>query len=346
MLTRTTTIRHSWLILFSAGWLGCSGTDPSDTGAEHREVALAALGTVSMSDLGACIITVGAPALPSPDAPVADITRRWRSYDADQRILRDVSVDADGKPLEPDAAGNTSSYVLLSERGRLLISAREAGTGALQRSDYERDTHGNTVSYRQTLTTTRGVSALPPELPSVAYDFINHYDASSGLLRKHNRSDGSAGIDYTHDANGRCESIIDDVWIERRQYDGDGRLASRQLDALDPLTQASATTPAASSITTYHYDEQGRPLAIEQDTAGPGAQPMDGKADVLTRWTHTDGGGVVVEYIDYGSGTPNDAVERDGELLSAMHRWESWSPGCDAVQAEIPVAGGETCVTE
>jgi hypothetical protein len=341
MLSLATTVRYSWPILLSAGWLGCSGTDPSDAGTEHDGVALAALGTVSMSDLGACIITVGAPTMPSPDARGADVTRRWRSYAVPQHILRDVSVDADGTPLAPDAASNRSTYVLLSERGRSLISAQETGAGALQRSDYQRDSHGNAVSYRQTLTSTREVSASLPELPSVAHDFVNHYDASAGLLRKHNRSDGSASINYTHDANGRCESIVDDVWIERRQYDANGRLASRQLDALDPLTQAAA----ASSIT-YRYDEQGRPLAIEQDGGGPGAPPSDGQADVLTRWSYADDLAVIVEYIDYGSDTPNDTVERDGQALSALHRWEFWSPGCEAVQAEIPVARGEACVTE
>jgi YD repeat-containing protein len=280
--------------------------------------------------------------MPAPGVQGADVTRRWRSYAAAQHILRDVSVDADGTPLEPDAAANTSTYVLLSERGRPLISAQEAGAGALLRSDYQRDTHGNARSYRQTLTTTRGVSASPPELPSVAYDFVNHYDASSGLLLKHNRSDGSAGINYTHDANGRCESISDEVSIERRQYDSNGRLASRQLDALDPLTLVAA----ASSVTTYRYDEQGRPLAIEEDGGGPGAQAPDGKADVLIRWSYADDEAAIVEYIDYGSDTPNDTVERDGQPLNAMHRWESWSPGCEAVQAELPVAGGEACVTE
>ena len=344
MLSRDITLRHSWLILLTTGWLGCSGeAEPSDADTRHSEVALAALGTVSMSDQGACIITTGAPALPLPDARGADVTRRWRSYDAAQHILRDVAVDADGKPLELEAATNTSTYALLSDRGRLLISAREAGAGSLQRSDYDRDTHGNAVSYRQTLTTTRGVSASPPELPSVAYDFVNHYEASSGLLRKHNRSDGSASINYTHDANGRCESIIDDVWVERRTYDANGRLGSQRLDPLDP---AVAAGQAASSITTHLYDDQGRPLAIEVDGGGPGALPIDGQADVLTRWSYADDAGVVVEYIDYDSDTPNDSLERDGQQVSALHRWESWSPGCDAVQAEIPVPSGAACVTE
>jgi len=345
MLSHATPLRHSWLILLSAGWLGCSGTEPSDTGGEHSEVALAALGTVSMSDPGACIITAGAPALPLPDARGADVTRRWRSYDAAQRILRDVSVDADGKPLEPDAPGNTSIYLLLSEQGRPLISAREAGAGALQRSDYARDKHGNVRSYRETRTATRGVIALPPELPTVAYDFVNHYDAS-GLLIKHNRADGSAGINYTHDASGRCESSIDELWIERRQYDANGQLGSRRIDPLDPLAPAVAGGSTASSITSYRYDSQGRPLAIEEDGGGPGALPIDGNADALTRWNYADDGGAVGEYIDYGSDTPNDSMDRDGELVSALHRWESWSPGCNAVQANIPVPTGQACATQ
>jgi len=346
MLSCEMTVRHSWLIFLTPCWLGCSAeVEPPDTDTRHSEVALAALGTVSMSDVGACIIVEGAPALPSADAGGADVTRRWRSYDVERHILRDVSVDADGKPLELDAAANTSTYALLSDRGRPMISAREAGAGALRRSDYDRDTHGNVVSYQETLTATRGVSAAPPELPSVAYDFVNHYEASSGLLRKHNRTDGSTGLNYTHDSSGRCETIVDDLWIERRAYDANGRLASQRRDPLDPLA-APAAAQAVSSLTTHRYDDQGRRLAIEVDGGGPGALPIDGKADVLTRWSYADAGGVVVEHIDYGSDTPNDTVDRDGQPLGVLHRWESWSPGCDAVQAEIPVYPGQACVTE
>ncbi|HKO95010.1 MAG TPA: RHS repeat domain-containing protein [Polyangiaceae bacterium] len=306
-------------------------------------MALAALGTVVMNDAGACVITTGAPAMPSLDARGAEVTRRWRSYDAEQRILRDVSVDAEGKPLELDAAANTSSYAWLNEAGRPLISAREAGAGTLQRSDYDRDTHGNAVSFRQTLTTLRGVSASPPEPPSAAYDFVNHYDASSGLLRKHNRTDGSASISYTHDSSGRCESIIDELSVELRQYDADGRLSSQRLDPLDPLAPETAGGPT-STLTSYRYDAEGRLLSIQREAGAQGASA--GTVEVVTRWTHADDGSVIVEYIDYGSDAPNDSVERDGQLVSALHRWESWSPGCGAVQASVPVPANRACITE
>jgi len=293
-----------------------------------------------MTDTGACIVTTETPLLAPAAERASDITRRWRSYDDGQHLLRDVSVDAEGQPLGLYASSNTSSYAMLNGQGRTLTSAWEVGQGTLERSDYARDLHGNVISYRQSRTSARGLN-VPPEDPSLAYDFVNHYEPS-GLLRKHARADSSATINYTHDSNGRCEHVVDDVWIEQREYDSNGRLSTQRVDPVDP----GAASKLASSITTHRYDDEGRPLAVEQDGGGSLALPIDGQPDILTLWSYAADGGWFVEHIDFSSDTPNDSVDRDGQLASAWHRWESWSPGCAAVQASIPRPTAEACVTD
>jgi len=332
-------------VLLTAAWLGCSGgTADSDGNTTESQAALAPIGTVSMSDSSACIVTVEAPLLLSADVQRTSVTSRWLSYDSELHLLRDIAVDEQGNPLALDETNDASSYTTVSDQGRTLIAAREVGSGTLQRADYARDSHGNLRSYRQTRTASRALSA-PSTEPLVAYDFVNHYQ-SSGLLVKHNRADSSASISYTHDSNGRCSSIVDDFWSERREYDAAGRLSIQRVDPLDPLAPTETGSEPASSVTTHRYDDQGRPLAIEQDGGGASTLPLDGKPDVLTRWSYGAQGGWVVEYIDFGSDTPNDTLDRDGQLVRARHRWESWSPGCEAVQASIPVRQGAACATD
>ena len=53
-----------------------------------------------------------------------------------------------------------------------------------------------------------------------------------------------------------------------------------------------------------------------------------------------------IEYIDYTSEAPNDLIIRDGTAQMALHRIESWSAGCAALQASIPVAPGSACVAD
>jgi hypothetical protein len=55
---------------------------------------------------------------------------------------------------------------------------------------------------------------------------------------------------------------------------------------------------------------------------------------------------VLIEYLDFSSDTPNDSVERNGQLVPAQHRSEAWSSGCAAVQASIPVPEGGGCVAD
>jgi len=53
-----------------------------------------------------------------------------------------------------------------------------------------------------------------------------------------------------------------------------------------------------------------------------------------------------VEYLDFAGDTPNDVLERNGQRVSATHRWESWSPGCAALQVSVPGPQGQACAAD
>jgi hypothetical protein len=298
-----------------------------------------------MTNSEACIITTGAP--PAQSADGSDPTRSfvWRSYLAEQRIVRDIAVDAQGKPLPYDSAANTSSYARLDADGRVLVRAVEAGGGELQRSDFARDQHGNVMSQREVHTTHRDLQAPAPEQPSVAYDFVNHY-SSDGLLERHNRADSSGGTDYRHDPAGRCQLILADDGIEHRDYDADGRLSAQIFGPMDHDAPTDPATSTPSSVISHRYDDRGRPLALERDGGGPGALPVDGLPDVQTRWSYADDGSWSVETSDFTSDDPNDSVERDGAMVAARRELQTWSAGCAALQSSIPVPAGSACVAD
>jgi YD repeat-containing protein len=330
------------LLLSTAGVLACSSTDSAPgASAENGTSALAAGAGVSMTDSQACIITTSTP------AGAGDPTRTyvWRSYLAEQRIVRDIAIDAQGKPLAYDAPANTSTYAKLDTDGHMLVRALEAGGGELQRFDFARDRHGNIISYRELHTAHRDLEAPAPEAPSVAYDFVNHY-STDGLLEKHNRADSSGSTDYRHDADGRCLLILADDGIEHRDYDGDGRLSAQIFGPMDPDAPTDPATSTPSSVTTHRYDDRGRPLAVERDGGGSAAWPVDGQPDVQTLWSYADDGSCSVESIDFTSDSPNVTVERDGGMVAAHEQLQTWSTGCTAVQASIPVPAGTACATD
>ena len=295
-----------------------------------------------MTDPGACIVTTSTFSAQSSGGRDVTSSYRWLSYVAEQGILRDIAVDAAGKPLPFDSPANTSAYTKLDADGRVLVRAVEAGGGALQRSDFRRDSHGNVMSYREVHTARRNLDAPSPEEPGVAYDFVNHY-SSSGLLEKHNRADSSASIDYRHDAQGRCQLIVSSDQFEHRDYDESGRLGAQLFGPMAPDAAVDLASP--SSITTHRYDDQGRPLAVEQDGGGPGALPVDGEPDIQALWSYDDGGWQI-ESIDFTSDTPNDSIERNGTMVSALHRSEAWSAGCAALQSSMPLPTGNACVAD
>lgn len=294
-----------------------------------------------MLDSHACIITTSTPAVQSAGGSETD-THTWRSYLAEQRMVRNISVDAQGKPLPYDSPRNTSVYVKLDMAGRTLVLAREVGAGELERLDFQRDGHGNAVSYREVHTARRDLLTPAPEQPSVAYGFINHY-SSDGLLEKHNRTDSGGSINYRHDADGRCQLILADDGIEQRDYDEAGRLSIQSFSSVNPDTPTASTQ---SSVTTHRYDEQGRLHAIERDGDGPAALPVDGQPDVQMFWSYVGDGSWSVETLDFTSQSPNDTVERDGASVAARRTIETWSAGCAALEATIPVPLGNACATD
>ena len=334
------------LVSLAAGWLGCSGAEAdSDTKVAVQAAALDPGAGVSLTDPEACIVVSSTRSAQSSGVGEMYLTRRWRSYDAELRIVRDISVDEQGHPLALADTANTSTYTKLDEAGRVLIRAVEAGGGALERFDDTRDRRENVVSHRQARSALRDLTRTPPEEPSVAYDFINHYE-SSGLLQKHNRTDSSSSISYTHDASGRCEFIVDDQRVEHREYDAQGRLSIQSVDPLTPETPVDPLSKPSSSVTTHRYDDQDRPISVEQDGDSLRALPIDGQPDLQTLWSYAADGSVLIEYVDFSSDTPNDRVERNGELVPAQHRSEAWSSGCAAVQASIPQPEGSGCVAD
>jgi hypothetical protein len=342
------------LLLSSAGALACSSTDnSSDASVENGTSALAAGAGVSMTDSRTCIITTSTPSGQSAGSdptriagtPATPSSYVWRSYLAEQRIVRDIAVDAQGKPLPYDSTANASTYAKLDADGHVLVRAVEAGGGELQRFDFARDRRGNVVSYREVRTAHRDLDAPAPEAPSVAYDFVNHY-STEGLLEKHNRADSSGSTGYRHDADGRCQLILADDGIEHRDYDADGRLSAQIFGPMNPDAPTDPATSTPSSVTTHRYDDRGRPLAVERDGGGPAALPVDGQPDAQTLWSYADDGSCSVESSDFTSDSPNDMLERDGLMVAARHEIQTWSPGCAALQASIPAPAGAACATD
>jgi hypothetical protein len=341
-----TVLRRLALVSLAAGWLGCSGAEAdSDTKVRLEATALDPGEGVSLADPEACIVVGSTGSAQSSGLSEPYVTRRWRSYDAEQRIVRDISVDEEGHPLALADAANTSTYTKLDEAGRVLIRAVEAGGGELDRFDDTRDRRGNVVFHRQSRSALRDLSRSPPEEPSVSLAFINHYE-STGLLQKHNRTDASFSVSYSHDASGRCEFIFDEERVEHREYDSNGRLSTRSVDPLVSEPAVEPLSKPASSVTTHRYDDQGRPISVEQDGDSFRALAIDGQPDIQTLWSYPADGSVLIEYIDFSSDTPNDRVERNGELVPAQDRREAWSSGCAAVQASIPVPEGSGCVAD
>lgn len=327
---------HSWLSFFSlllstGGAVGCSSTNPAEADVQSGTSELAAGAGVSMTDSQACIITTSTAAPQSAAGASPTLSYVWRSYLAAQRVVREIAIDAQGKPLSYDSTENTSTYLKLDLAGHVLVRATEAGGGELRRFDFARDKHGNIVSQSEVHTAHRDLEAPAPEAPSVNVDFVNHY-SSEGLLEKHNRADSSGGTDYEHDSDGRCQLIRADDGIEHREYDADGRLSTQFFGPMNP---DAPTDPMASpsSVTTHRYDDEGRPLAIERDGGGPSALPVDGQPDFRTLWSYSDDGSCRAESVDLTSGSPGDTVQ-------------TWSAGCVAVQASIPVPQGDTCTTD
>jgi len=345
-MRRCNTICILSFLISSASGLGCASSDSgSDTKVTAGVSALDPGAGVSLTDSGACIVTTSAPAERSGDASAVTVRRRWRSYLAEEQVLREIAIDAEGRPLPASAAENRSAYTKLDAEGHTLVFAVEAGGGSLLRSDFRRDRHGNVMSYRRVHTEQRDLDATPREAVEVSYDFVNHY-SSAGLLEKHNRADSSASLDYRHDAEGRCEWIVDDTRAEHRDYDASGRLSVQLVELLNPSAPSGAVDSADSSSIVHRYDEQGRCIAIEQDGGGPAALPADGQPDVQTSWSYADDGSWQIETVDFLSDTPNDSVERDGTRVDAQRQTESWSAGCAAVQASIPVPTGSACRTD
>lgn len=319
------------LLLSSAGAFGCSSTDsPADADIQNGTSELAAGAGVSMTDSQACIITTSTSSARSADgSPTRSYV--WRSYLSTRRIVRDIAIDAQGKPLSYDSTENASTYVKLDVSGYVLARAMEAGGGELQRFDYARDRHGNIVSQSEVRTAHRDLEAPAPEAPSADFDFVNHY-SSSGLLEKHNRADSSGGTDYEHDSEGRCQLIRADDGIEHREYDADGRLSAQFFGPMNP---DAPTDPVASpsSVMRHRYDDRGRPLVVERDGGGPAALPVDGQPDFRTQWSYADDGSCSAESVDLTGDSPNDTVQ-------------TWSAGCAGLQASIPAPGGSACSTD
>jgi hypothetical protein len=260
------TIGRLVLISWAAGWLGCSGAEAdSDTKVRVEATALDPGDGVSLEDPQVCIVVSSTRSAQSSGVGETQLTRHWRSYDAEQRIVREISVDDGGKPLALADAANTSTYTKLDQAGRVLSRAIEAGGGALERFDDQRDRRGNVVSHRQSRSALRDLSRSPPEEPSVSYDFINHYE-SSGLLQKHNRTDSSSSISYSHDSSGRCEFIIDEQRVEHRQYDSNGWLS---LQSVDPLTSEPPVDPLGRP------SKVGRSPSSKTETASGICRSMD-----------------------------------------------------------------------
>src|SRR5688572_22026993 len=144
--------------------MGCSGDDASsDTKVTAGAAALDPGVGVSMTDAAACTITTSAGSERSGDPAAQAIHRRWRSYLAEDHILRDIAIDAEGHPLPTSAADNGSAYVKLDAEGNTLVRAVEADGGKLLRIDVRRDRHGNALSHREVHTSLRDLDALPPE---------------------------------------------------------------------------------------------------------------------------------------------------------------------------------------
>jgi hypothetical protein len=321
--------------------VGCSdGDGRSDNGVATQQGLLALDATVSISDPSVCIVTTRA--IRNGAEAAEGISQRWRSYDESQRILSDVAVDAQGRRLAPGAGLSNSSYLRLSDAGRTLVHALELGGGELERTDYARDSHGNSMSVRQARTRRRELTASMTETPLDAHDYLNKYDPS-GLLLSHSRTDSSWTVHYTHDESGRCSSIADDERIERREFDDQGRLRLQTFEPAPEVVAADPTALLGSVSITHRYDEQGRPLALEQDGSLERALQSDGQADVQTLWSYAADGSVRIERIDFTSQAPNDELEQDGAQRSAAHSVEVWSSACAALDTLVPAPQGSAC---
>src|SRR3569832_1628617 len=91
------------LVLCTAGAPGCTSTDPADADVQNGTSELAAGPGVSMTDPQACIIASSTRSAQSADGSSPTRGYIWRSYLVEQRVVRDIAVDAQGKPLAYDS---------------------------------------------------------------------------------------------------------------------------------------------------------------------------------------------------------------------------------------------------
>src|SRR4029079_14955726 len=97
----------SLLFFLVAGGLGCSGGS-SDPDISVATAALYPGAAVALTDSEACIVTtttVGAAFGGEPSS-----TYRWLTYVAEQRIVRDIAIDAEGTPFRLSSIANSSTY--------------------------------------------------------------------------------------------------------------------------------------------------------------------------------------------------------------------------------------------
>jgi hypothetical protein len=275
-------------------------------------------------------------------AYVTTITYARQAYDAELRVLSEINLDNRGNlsgalnypDVNPPAV---FEYRQLDETGRLLARISQSGLGPLVRTDFGRDEQHNLVSRLSTYVDE--IDFETPRAPA-ARQYTNTYDA--GLLVQH--VGDTETFSYAHDADGRCERITSTYWIEQREYDANGRLAVQRFDATDLPIQTMY--PRSSYQTGHRYDAQGREIVSEQDGGGMFGEASDGDPDVLLLHSYQEDGSVVVQYTDFLNDSTNDMVERHGQLRSAVHWFEVFSPGCQALQAGLPVPGSQRCITD
>jgi hypothetical protein len=283
-----------------------------------------------------CVVTTSRRGRASAGAPVATIaTYTRRDYDPTLRIFSEINLDNRG-----DVSGRVSSeHRQLDETGRVLVAIHQERQGPIGRIDYGRDAQHNLVSRRSAAVDAVDFESAPaPATP----EYTNMYDGE-GLLLRHVRADET--FDYVHEADGRCASITTRYWIERREYDADGRLQAQLFDPTEVTLES--TFKRESYRIDHRYDEHGREIASEQDGGGGVVGvASDGDPDVLLLHTYQEDGSVVVQYTDFLIDSTNDRVERHGQLRPARHSFEVFSPGCQALQARMPASSSQRCVTD
>jgi hypothetical protein len=253
------------------------------------------------------------------------------SFDLDLLLLTRLAADGD-------------AYVeqqFDSEGGLLLLNV-SSGAGMPISVEYVRDAQGNTTS-RVSGDNQTGYSLS--------------YDPDTGLLSRSSISyPYLLSRVYTHDTQGRCESVspLDGSQIEQWYYTETGPLDSR-------LTLDAEGLPVAAAY--YVYDANGTWQALIEDGANrnDSAATVDGIADRLLRRKADGSGGWWLELFEFSFATEarnqmdpdyeahrypvegNALVTRDGFDADAYRaRWH-FSAGCAELIEQLPKPHDQRC---